>query len=328
MKIDKTVLLSAIVAVGFLVYIGSNELMRRSLVKSKPKIEEMIIIGKDTVQLSEKVIQVQTLQTTRGEKTTYLNVFPKTLLWISYHSLALTIALIAVILLIFPIRSLVKEFHIKSKWSTTYPFIPILIGGIVLAILLSSGIVKLRALISGDGIIKYFRIIFEPESEIVRYLVGIFLFLAVVPIFGITVINLATKKLSTDPTLKADITKHYKSLREKLNTFALVIGFLVSISIIGTKLQKKMIGEQLMNVDAIYPDEFVYLYALTFTLVLALFFLPSLFYLKRIKADHEIKTEDDVLSLGWWKVGKESVDDIKVIFSMILPLITSISQII
>ena len=329
MKKNTPFTLSLIIVIGFFVYVGSNQLMRDSLlIEPDQRTERMMIIGKDTVKVSEKVHQVQTdIITSKGKKSNYLNVFPATILWISFHSTSLAIGIIAAWLLFFLIRSLIKEFDIKFSKTTIFAFIPLLIGVFALMFALETDLILLRSLISGNGVTKYFGIIFPENTDIVRALVGTFLLIAVVPLSGIILINVASKNLSINENLHENMAAHYKSLREKLNTFALVTGFLVAISIVGTQLQKKMIGEQITNIDAIYPNEFIYLYALTFTLILALFFIPSLLLLKRIKIDKKIEADTGVMNLGWWKIGKESVDDVKLIFSMILPLIASVSQI-
>ncbi|MCI4670622.1 MAG: hypothetical protein MRZ79_20980 [Bacteroidia bacterium] len=214
-------------------------------------------------------------------------------------------------------------------------------------------------LLSGADIMADFNIVFYDPNLTIGILVVFFMIVGIPPLLGMLMIVWATAKLWNEKgsldedenkkiteTLAAQSTKDesgqqpkredlekpirdgklvklYLSIRDKLNVFAFFSGCLVALSILGSRLQRDMIMDYIPDVKEIYPDLFTYLYGLVFTLLLAMFFLPAQFFLKYFKDERGIAVEAKPESGKWWKIGTESIQDIKLIFALVLPLLTT-----
>jgi hypothetical protein len=265
----------------------------------------------------------------------YINLHPSILSWILFYSVVLSLAIASSILMIF----ILIEF-IKDNLDTINFNRPWLIYGlfIVLVVLVSGFIIyvhdKPAKIMTGAEMMIYFDIIFKDPNAVTRVMMIPFIVCALISSAGIMVVNLVANETFNESNLKGLSTKktekeklrRYKDLKDKLHTFGLYAGLLVSTTIVGLGLQKKMLVQQISNVEKIYPPEFIISYGSSFTLFLALIFLPSLIYLKYLRMDHNIQIESKTTEKSWWAIGKETRDEVKIVFAIILPLLTSMVQ--
>lgn len=332
-------LITVAVLLGFLTFFLSTGYLINAI-KQRPNSTKSpeFVVKTDSIPLTisqkEIVKDVPTISSSnnQGGKSKarfYLNVFPGTLNWIMFHSTALSLAMTSLIFVI----ALILRLKIKFKLVFLSPKTLLLVIPLLLLVAMSilferrvTSPSKINA-VFGAGIMEYFEIIFDQPKVVVKTIERSFYSIGVFSLFGITTIIMAANKFANNTSKYSfDFKKGYKTLKDGLNVFALFTGLLVGVSVIGTSLQKKMIAEQVSHLKEIYPDEFIYAYGLIFTFILALFFLPALVYLKYLKKNSgEIEVENKT-PLGWWNIGQESLDDIKLIFSIILPLLTTVVQ--
>lgn len=329
---------------GLLIVIGSITYLYDSIQIPKSTDTQMVI-DQDTLKISDRLKEVPKLMSDRAamvgpqkmEKVYYLNIFPATLTWMIFHTFALSLGAASMVFLIHLIRNLRRRFEIRLRSKQTLkvllPFILVVVITLLFYLLMTSSPVVesysgSNILVSGSEIMDHFNIIFKDPQQTIKNVVTAFFLLGLVPLLGITMVNIAINTLwSKDPKEEVDHTADYFILKDRLNVFALVSGLLVAVSVIGTGLQRSMIAEYLVgDINLIYPNEFIYAYGLSFTLLLALFFLPSLAFLKYYKRQFKVKSSEETTKIGLWSVGKESIDDIKLIFSIVLPLLSSVVQ--
>lgn len=297
----------------------------------KVRNSKELVVDRDSVSytITQKSMVYNVPCVQREDRTKaplFLNVFPGTLNWVLFHSTALSLALASLPFLIallirLQTRFQLKLWHKKSLWL----IIPIALIAAI-SIYFKNNVTNDIPAVFGARIMEHFEIVFnDPRKIIVNTVERWFLIIGIIPLLGILTINSAVNKFFTNKSEYGfSLKEGYKSLKDGLNLFALFAGLLVAVSIIGTGLQKKMILEQLMYAEEIYPDEFIFAYGLLFTFLLALFFLPSLAYLKYHKKREAIILGEN--NASWWNIGQESVDDIKLIFSIIIPLLSTMLQ--
>ena len=318
---------------------SSTKMIFNDVQLNAPKADTLTIIGNDTIRLSEKIYNIPSLRVDDikkkepdyVEKKFYFNAFPGVLNWIVFHCIALSIGISTLPFILLLIVRLRKAFNIKFKAKhTLMASIPLgLVVGItiIFASLISSD--KIIGMVSGEEIMVHFNIIFSNPEVLIRSLVLAFLFLGFFSLIGIMMVNISISKLSNQESSDDDKKKGFKLIKDNLNIFALYSGLILGVAIIGTGLQRDMIAEQLesaASISLIFPDSFIYSYGIAFTFVLALFFLPSLVYLKYAQKKTLPLTENKTENTSWWRIGTESIDDIKLIFSIVLPLISSVVQ--
>jgi len=234
--------------------------------------------------------------------------------------------------ILFLIWNLKTKFEIHFNLKQVLKVIVPLLLVLLIAVFFYKGMTnrEVTHLVTGAEIMEHFNIIFGNPTKTVGNMVMAFFAIGLVPLIGIMMVNIAISKLfKLESHTETDFISKYNTIKDSLNIFALFTGLLVTITVVGTRLQRNMIAEQIAGKaieNSIYPDEFIYAYGLAFTFLLALFFLPSLVYLKYLKSKKEPITKDNSQNLSWWKIGKESIDDLKLTFSIILPLIGSIVQ--
>jgi hypothetical protein len=118
----------------------------------------------------------------------------------------------------------------------------------------------------------------------------------------------------------------YFFLKDRLNLFALFSGLMVATAVITSKLHRNILVEEIMNVDLIYPESILTSYGLYFTQLLALFFIPTLLHLKYYKRKSNFQADQRTNKVLWWDVSKDSVEDVKLIFAVLLPIFSGLIQ--
>ncbi|MDY8136237.1 hypothetical protein [Aquimarina sp. 2201CG5-10] len=329
--------------IGLLTYIVISNSLLNDLIIFHPDFEEnrqqtQLVLKRDSTkhvlsvsELAIKGIEVSNtnLDHTNIKNQLYVNTHPAALTWILFHSIVLSLATASILFLIFLIYRIKKQFNIivfsKKSFKTLIPIL-LLITLTVLSLMFFAK--DHQRIMGGAKLMTLFDIIFYNPKTIVNSILTVYFAVGVVPLIGILFINIAIRNAFNFNTTKQkeNWQINYKRLKDKLNVFALFIGLLVGSSIISTRLQRDMIAEQIYNIKEIFPDEFIYGYGISFTLILALFFLPSLGYLKYYKQKEGTYSQVKKSPTSWWKLGEESIDDIKLIFSIIIPLLSSIVQ--
>jgi len=303
-------------------YSQGDDFEKPSIVlKSNDRIDSLSI--RDLSQEGPVFKNENTDKIWRKEKL-FINTHKSVLNWIVFHSIVLALAFSSSIFIIILISEIVKKFKVKFF---TRKSLKLLIPFIILIILTIISIkyvgIKRTTLMSGNEIMEFFGIIFKNPHFTVGTLVRLLSFISIIPLSGIIVINIALNESIQKPN--TSLWK-YKFLRDRLNVFAFYSGCFVAISLIGTRLQREMIKEQIVNIELIYPNDLIFAYGASFSLFLSLFFLPTLIYLKYFEKIYVSKSELDSNSTYWWKISQEAVKDMKLVFSIFLPMITSLFQ--
>jgi len=299
------------------------------ILQENKKIDTLAVTTKQLksiIPLTSWAVTNHSNTSTNLNQALYLNRYPGVLKWIVFHSIALSIGVTAIPFLLLLMASIKRDFriHFLSKNSILSWLLVLSAAGILVFVKLNLDNTRLMG---GAELMEYFQIIFKNPIDTVGLLVSIFLGVGIFPLIGIMLINLAIAEGQNPKTAmtKEALSKGYKKLKDALNIFALATGLLVAASVVGTGIQRYMISEQVSQIKLLYPDTFIYAYGLSFTLILALFFIPTLLYLKYFRQQQNIAIKKDEKS-GWWHMGQESIGDIKLIFSIILPLLGSIVE--
>ncbi len=335
--------LSFSILIGLLGFVISIQVLVREVISfSAPdKIHgpyNSIILEKvekrDTLAV-RTISQLEPGASTKGKKLDaikkryYLNLNPAVLSWIVFNSIGIALAWASSLFISMLIYQIVRQYGInvfgKESINVTIPFLFLLIITLSLLIFINDN----KLIINGGAdIMAEFGIIFQNPSKATQYVIRCYMPAGLVAITGILMINLAIYHNFNNKEKRPanNLANTYKHLKGNLNIFALFAGLLVAISVIGTRLLRNMIGEQLAGVKTIFPDEFIFAYGASFTLILALFFVPTQLYLKYYKYKEHLKLPVQNEMVSWWKIGQESIDDFKLAFSIILPLLSSIVQ--
>ncbi|WP_298791240.1 hypothetical protein [uncultured Allomuricauda sp.] len=315
---------------AFFFYVGDVRVVPKKevqpIVTMKDKISQNPFIHK-TPRVLIKSLKNSEVET---EKVLYFNVFPKTLRWVAFNSIAFCLGVSIGFYLVFLIMKLGRNFLVKLVF---LDYLKICSSFALLAIITFFFLSRVTnnptsLFLGGAEIMEYFGIVFHRPREVIKLTVFAFGVIWLVPLIGMITTNLSNEQLlRTNSSDKKNNLKNYVILRDSLNAFSLFLGLLVGAAILATKLQRSMISEHLTgNLINIYPDELIYTYGVIFSVLLGLFFLPSLFYLKSTRKVLEIDKPQNKKIVGGWEIGKETLDDAKMILSIILPLLTSIIQ--
>ncbi len=258
-------------------------------------------------------------------KRAYLNINPIVFRWILFVSVALSISnasSIFIFLLVYQLYEKYKHYFTKKSWLSL-----ILSLLALLAFFLYVWCNK-SVFLDGGQIMDDFNIIFSNPSKSTYLVTGCLLFISLAPIIGILIINLATYftlQLNEENKSELHLNIEYIYLNDRINILAFYLGVLVSFAVIGSGLQRNMIISQIVDLEILYPIEMTYAYGISYSLILALFFIPSSLYLRYL--GQELSTEDDDQGKGkWWQLGQETYTTLKLGLAIALPFITSVIQ--
>lgn len=254
-----------------------------------------------------------------------MNLNPAVFRWIIFHSIAVSLCLASSIFIFFLVYQLFKRYKPHYNFIVYLILLLVLSGVIVSLVLISKPHNKIM---NGVELMTYFGIIFNHPKKIIWIIVLPIYLVSLIPIFGILLINTGTyftfeKSTSELPNQKGKKNEEFLFLKERLNIFAFYLGLLVSLAVIGSGLQRDMIIDQIG--DLLYPKDMIYAYGIAFSTILAFLFIPTSVYLKYASKLKPEKTTASKNSL-WWKIGEDTIDNFKVVFSIILPLLSSIIQ--
>lgn len=336
------IFLALIVAIGLFVYFLSTKYLLDSVidlnVTSQDSTNGPQIILKDIDSTDTLSVNYLSKHGAEGigpvskwnlTEKLYLNLHPAIVNYIIFHGIVISLAWASMLFMLGVIYKLIKEFGIRFRSKATLisviPFIVLIfLTGLVLDYLIGT---RSNNMMGGE-IMEYFNIIFIEPEKVLKLVALAIAIASLIPVGGIMIINIAiTETFGKSSTEKIEEQgKKYKILKDNLNVFALYAGLFVAAAIIGTGLQREMIGGQIHNIELIYPDEIIYAYGMSFSFILGLIFIPSLAYLKYYKRKNNIVITEKTSGVSWWKIGSESISDLKLTLSIILPLLTSIAQ--
>lgn len=253
----------------------------------------------------------------------FINLSPSVLTWIFFLSSAIGISLGLVPFLFWQIGRLIRQFQVKGMPSFWITSIATIIAGLVTMIWVHT---KRPVLMDGVEIMETFGIIFNDPSAATTSVIYPLMLVGLLPLFGIAAIySVITRAFDAD-NAETDKEEAYKSIKGYLNVFTLMAALLISCAVISTGMQRDMILDQLISAEALYPQKIIYIYGASFSVLLALFAIPAYAYLQYAASDHLPQTANEDGSKNWWKIGQQSIDNLKTALSIVLPLLTSIIQ--
>ncbi|MEM7573290.1 MAG: hypothetical protein AAF433_10335 [Bacteroidota bacterium] len=296
------------------------ELHIPSAVDSTPTVFDTIAV-KNTI---ERVSILPGDEDDRLRNGLTINFTPKVLVYVVFHSVFLSASIVAMLFMGFLIFRLITEFKIRIRFKENF----LSIIGILILLIATVFLFKLindsaPRLFGGAKIMETFGIVFNDPVAIVELISYVLMAVAIVALAGIAFINIVTAKLTNN--LVRD-ENSFQVLISYLNTIALFSGLLVAGTVIGTSIQRTMIAEYLKNTNLIFPDEFIALYGVSFSFILAVFFLPTLFYIKSCQRSLDLVNAPDPEKLSWINIGKNTFEELKLLFSISLPILASIFE--
>ncbi|GAB5472415.1 MAG: hypothetical protein Mars2KO_05140 [Maribacter sp.] len=323
---------------GSLILLVSLKLVINDLQITEMPKKDTIEFGGKKVELSAKVNSVPRYEREEvGEKKYYLNSFPGVLNWIIFHCGGIALGITFSFFIVLLIRDLMEKFKIKFdpksyKLGIGPPAI-IVFGMILLGTLMSTK--DALGLVAGSEIMDDFGIIFQHPHFVTSSFIMIYMLVGFFALVGMAIINISVSKTVSDQVVKkTEIYETFKRLKEDLNVFAFFSGLLLGIAIIGTGLQRTMISEHFENsaeiIQVIYPASFVYAYGIQYTVVLVIFYIPSLVYLNYSKGaifSHEQLELGGKGKSSWLSISKNTVEDLKIVFSIFIPLLSSMLEV-
>lgn len=278
----------------------------------------------------------------------YLNLNPNLFNWIIFHSVLIAFL---VVFLVFFVRSalLDRTFKIprmfldwisKDSWVNKFLSSWIFKKGIVVSALLLLGffwyLTCLPSINIWDSVKLLDIFIVDFKSSVVKNVLGVSLVIALVILLRIIwlLFGLENERKKENKTEKKELIyeatghnqEHYyifkvnnsidqqkaKEIVNEINYYSIALSLLVSASIFGTAIQRKMICDLVKGIEHLYPYSFIFSYGLVFSFILALILIPSYIY---IFDGEEAKDNKSKL--------ETNIDFLKVIFAVLLPLITS-----
>lgn len=249
---------------------------------------------------------------------------PLVLRWITFHSCINALAFSSIIFIVLLIIKLYRDY-IKGHNLNLY--LQILAIILIFVMFICMLMYNKSKLLAGDDILKYFKIIFKDTSLAINLVTIPLFIIALIPLSGVIIINHGAYQLIHDKSTKEDNDDKRKKLaylKDTLNLLAAYLSIFVSVSVIGTGMQRDMVMAEMTHADRLFPVEIIYAYGISFSMVLALFYVPSLVFIKILEKEYLPKTENSPHT--WWMLGSETVNMVKLALSVALPLITSIIQ--
>lgn len=338
MKRTTPFFLSIAMILGTVVLFISFKLVVNDLqVKELPKKNDIEFGGK-CISLSSKVYNIPTYEREGiGEKTYYLNSFPGTLNWIIFHCSGIALGITFCFFIFFLIRDLIDKFNIRFDFKSYKLGIGppglIVFGMMFFGVLMSTK--ETFGIIAGSEIMDDFGFIFQHPHNVTSSFIVIYMLVGLFALVGMAIINICiSKTVSGEMVKKSEIHKIFKKLKEDLNVFAFFSGLLLGVSIIGTGLQRTMISEYFFQgtevIQFIYPESFVYVYGIQYTVLLTIFYIPSLIYLnysKSVAFPREQPKSGSEEKTSWGLIGRDTVEDLKIVFSIFIPLLSSMLEV-
>ncbi|MFC2152029.1 hypothetical protein ACFLSE_05825 [Bacteroidota bacterium] len=272
-------------------------------------------------------------------KGMYFHSVPSLLVWIFIISAFMSISVGLIGPYINKILHTIKE----SKISITYRLTiigSVLIIGLITFFLEHSNTSFLKYPVEYKTVadlLKEFNILLDDPKKTIKVAVGIMFSVAFTGMAGLLILNKAINNIQSDSIKQKEevhkVTLQYNRLRSDLKFYLYSLSLLVAGSILTTGMLRESILTIIPSAnDFIFPIEFVYLYGLSFSLILIIAYVPIFANLKyksqKIVAGVEglsAQYQPEKLKAIKEKLSVQSTifDNIKVVISLLAPLITS-----
>jgi preprotein translocase subunit SecG len=214
---------------------------------------------------------------------------------------------------------LIKEYKLKRK-----DIINTFLFALIIIIVVAYIQLGINGMYRVNRILKDFDILFKAGYENIPAFISIVTIVLTIPFFmTIFFISIILQKSEKANELK-EYTSINKILTSSLQTLAVIIIFSVLTS---SSLRQSIKSHIDSNYLDVFPKEFSYIYGLLFSLFLAIVFIPvyiqsqqkAMFLMEKYEKDASTKDLVDKL-----KKDSSIVDNIKLILTVISPLITSL----
>ena len=322
-----TLLVYSNILIGSLRTYDYKEGERVQLVVDQPNEEGEI--QSDTVKLRNEITSVTILN--HQDESTFksnlsLNFAPKTLIYIFFHAAYLAVSVVGMLIVLFLLWRMTIEFDLKRRFGKNIlSIISIIVLAVLTGVLMTLTNSDSEYFMGGAKIMRNFKIIFEDPMGMVKTVMSSLTAVGLVLLCAIAYVNVVTSRISESEATNEEKLSRLKSLKGYMNTIAFLSGLIVAGTVVGTSLQRDMISEYLTNIDLIYPMRFIAVYGMVFTIILALFFIPSLLYLKYCERKYQPSSQGEEKK-GWFGFGKETIKEIEIVFSVFLPLFASVVE--
>ncbi|PLX11029.1 MAG: hypothetical protein C0597_15740 [Marinilabiliales bacterium] len=187
------------------------------------------------------------------------------------------------------------------------------------------------------NLLSDFDILLKNPDHTIKIAIGVMFLAAFTGMAGLLILNKAIDNIKYDTVaLKSNVEQsldQFNMLRIDLKFYLYTLSLLVAGSILTTGMLRESILTVLPRAnDFLFPIEFVYLYGLSFSLILIIAYVPIFSNLKR--KSQQIVLGIDELSDAYEPLQLKSIkerlsvqttifDNIKVVISLLAPLITS-----
>lgn len=258
----------------------------------------------------------------------YFNYNPVLLVWMSLIAVMIACSLAILPITVNYIKDVYLHCGLRPKQLYTAIAFTLLTGALIIVTNGSNGHMQ-----NAFEIIGRAKILVK-QPNMVYIFVGICLGSALVAVCGQFAINEAISKLpdyiaKQSPTEREKTAGKFMLLRNSLKFFLMVDAALIVFSVLTTDtLRRSIIAELTVKGHDIFPQEFVYLYGLLFTIYLALLYLP-IYY--RLKYKGETMTEglpSEELVAGKpgnsFLISESALDSLKVTLSILAPVVSSL----
>ncbi len=253
---------------------------------------------------------------------------PKFLIWMIVFSLMTSYAFSFLPILLHRIKNDLKFFRISKAER-------------IAAIILSVIILFAYALGSGDSknllsildINELTGVLFK-NRYLLEILIVANIAVGMLAFVGQLLIGIAISKLSPDSGKKSlDKTiERFNRYRESLKFYLSFSAGMISFSVITSSfLRKSLLAVMDAGTFQLFPVEFIFAYGVSFTLVLAIFYLPIYYHLrlkgeslKKEFLDMNLDKEHEEMANSVFTITEKGISNFKVALSILSPLITSI----
>jgi len=295
------------------------------IIRDKHLIDTIIIdttsyIFNEYISINKKEQYQSSLSKINNEA--YFNLNPSILRWTFFAGGSLSIILSSSILIMIAVHQLVQKYKPLFN-SISWICLILSIIVFIIFLLFSSSIQPM--LWNGRDLMEKFGLIFNRPKYVTNWIIVPQYIVSIIPVIGILIINIAVYTSSQSKGNKSTLLKNECIyLKDKLNIFAIYLSFLVSIAVIGAGLQRDMIISQVSELDILYTKEMIIGHGFSFSLILALIFIPTSIYLSLYGKEN---LKDNEKSGGmWWQTGTNLFNNIKLFLSITLPFFSGIMQ--
>lgn len=254
----------------------------------------------------------------------FMNLNPEVFRWVLFQIVTVSLSFSASVFILFMVIGLLKRFRKKFRLLS---YLTVLFNIIIVVVLLFFISKPQQVLLNGAEVMAFFHIIFSDPEKVLQLIVLPMYLISIIPAIGILIVNVAVYHSFQEKPEEGSLEENagiFAILKDNLNIFALYTALLVSCAVIGTGLMRDMMISQFKEIQVLFPKEMIYAYGISFSIILALLFIPTYAYLRYAgKKYHEVKVDDNQ---QFWSIGVDTIDNIKIALSVALPVLSSIIQ--